>query len=125
MQHTSIKDINLLELKENWEKLKALLKEQFDEEPDLQTIVFLIGVQELGKGRNKYSKREKMELMHIATCKLLSQYGYYELEGLDQDGWPHWKPKEPIPNLTLQQQDRLLKQAAIDYFVEMGLLSEN
>ena len=116
------KDTELLELKEKWDRLKKILAQQFDEEPDLQTIIFLIGVQELGHGYKKYSKREKMELMHIATCKLLSQYGYYRLTGADQDGWPQWEAVEEVPNLNLQQQDRLLKQAVVEYFEEMGLV---
>lgn len=117
-----MKDLDLTELKEKWENVKKKLSDQFDEEPDLQAILFLIGVQELGSGYRKFTKDQKMDLMHIAICKLLSYYGYYELEGLDKDGWPHWKAKEKIPQLTLQQQDILLKQAAIEYFTEIGII---
>ena len=53
--------------------------------------------------------------MHIAVCRLMSQFGYYELEGLDQDGWPHWKLVKKLPPLTLKEQDLLLKQAVIEY----------
>ena len=63
----------------------------------------------------KYSKDEKQDLMHIAVCKLMSQFGYYELEGLDQEGWPHWKLVKKLPPLTLKEQDLLLKQAVIEY----------
>ena len=63
----------------------------------------------------KYSKDEKQDLMHIAVCRLMSQFGYYELEGLDQDGWPHWKLVKKLPPLTLKEQDLLLKQAVIEY----------
>ena len=87
----------------------------YGEEPDLQAILFLIGIQELGKGPMKYSKDEKQDLMHIAVCKLMSQFGYYELEGLDQEGWPHWKLVKKLPPLTLKEQDLLLKQAVIEY----------
>ena len=83
--------IDLQNLKQDWEKLTQSLANTYGEEPDLQTILFLIGIQELGKGPMKYSKDEKQDLMHIAVCRLMSQFGYYELEGLDQDGWPHWK----------------------------------
>ena len=106
----------LQELKSRWEKLTAQLADQFGEAPDLQTVIFLIGVQELGKGPQKFSKDEKQDIMHIATCKLLSQFGYYELEGADQDGWPHWKLIKPLPPLTMKEQDLLLKQAALTYF---------
>jgi hypothetical protein len=117
-----MEDHNLLELKQKWGLLKQKIAEQFEEEPDLQTILFLIGVQELGQGSRKFTKDQKMDLMHIATCRLLSHYGYYELESVDNEGWPHWKQKEKVPFLTVQQQDWLLKEAAVEYFMEMGFL---
>ncbi len=107
--------IDLQNLKQDWEKLTQSLANTYGEEPDLQTILFLIGIQELGKGPMKYSKDEKQDLMHIAVCRLMSQFGYYELEGLDQDGWPHWKLVKKMPPLTLKEQDLLLKQAVIEY----------
>jgi ABC-type hemin transport system ATPase subunit len=103
-------------LKSRWEALMIQLAEQFGVVPDLQAIIFLIGVQELGRGPQKFSKDEKQDLMHIATCKLLSQYEYYELSGTDQEGWPHWKLVKPLPALSLKEQDILLKQAVLDYF---------
>ena len=83
--------IDLQILKNKWQELTVRLAKEYGEEPDLQVVLFLIGVQELGKGPQKFSKDEKQDLMHIAVCRLLSTFGYYELEGLDQEGWPHWK----------------------------------
>jgi hypothetical protein len=112
---------NVEELKKDWEKLVDVLCEKFDADLDLQGIVFLIGVQELGRGVQKFNKDEKQDLMHIATCRLLSMYGYYELEGSDEEGWPHWKLKQQLPKMSLGEQDYLLKQAAIEYFKTVGL----
>lgn len=103
-------------LKGKWDALCKKLGAEFGEEPDLQSILFLIGVQELGRGPQKFSKDEKQDLMHIAVCRLLSTFGYYELIGLDQDGWPHWKLVSKLPPLSLREQDWLLKQAAVEYF---------
>jgi hypothetical protein len=101
-------------------KFKALqqrLATDFDsDEPDIKVILFLIGVQELGKGPKKFSKRQKEELMHIANCRLFSELGFYELEGLDQDGWPHWKLVKPIPSYTLLEQEMLMKSLIVNYF---------
>jgi hypothetical protein len=109
-------------LKEKWEGLSSLLAVQFGEAPDLQTILFLIGVQELGKGPMKYSKDEKQDLMHIAVCRLLSTFGYYQLAGQDENGWPVWEMLKKLPPLTLKEQDLILKQAAIEYFeIEIGI----
>ena len=104
-------------------KFKALqerIAEEFDnEKPDIKVLLFLIGVQELGKGPKKFSKRQKEELMHIATCKLFSLIGFYKLEGLDQDGWPHWNLVKPIPNYTLLEQEMLMKSLIVNYFEEL------
>ena len=97
--------------------LQERIAEEFDnEKPDIKVILFLIGVQELGQGPRKFSKRQKEELMHIANCKLFSKMGFYELEGLDQDGWPHWKLAKTIPNYTLLEQEMVMKSLIIDYF---------
>ena len=108
--------LDLQNLKSKWEELCRKLGEDFGEEPDLQVVLFLIGVQELGKGPLKFSKDEKQDLMHIAVCRLLSTFGYYELVGHDQDGWPHWQLINKLPPLSLREQDLLLKQAAVEYF---------
>lgn len=109
-------------LKTRWENLTNRLADQFGEAPDLQTLLFLIGVQELGKGPMKFSKDEKQDLMHIAVCRLLSTFGYYRLLGQDENGWPSWELQKKLPPLTLREQDLLLKQAAIEYFeIEIGI----
>jgi hypothetical protein len=108
------------EIHAKWKVLQEKIATEFDSDtPDLKVILFLIGVQELGHGPNKYSKRQKEELMHIATCRLLSEMGFYELEGLDQDGWPHWKLIKPIPAYAGMEQELLLKSLAISYFEDI------
>ena len=97
--------------------LQERIATDFDnEKPDLKVLLFLIGVQELGQGPRKFSKRQKEELMHIANCRLFSELGFYELEGLDQDGWPHWKLVKPIPAYTLLEQEMVLKSLMVTYF---------
>lgn len=105
------------EINSKWNALQDRIALEFDnEKPDLKVILFLIGVQELGKGPRKFSKRQKEELMHIANCRLFSELGFYELEGLDQDGWPHWKLVKPIPAYTLLEQEMVLKSLVVTYF---------
>jgi hypothetical protein len=106
-----------LSLAREWAALLSALEKILGKRPkDLNAVLFLIGVQELGKGKHHFSKEEKQDLMHIATCKVLSYGGYYELEGLDEDGWPHWKPIKNLPGLNLNEQERLLKMQVIEYF---------
>lgn len=105
------------EVNQKFKILQERLAADFDTEtPDIKVILFLIGVQELGLGPQKFSKRQKEELMHIATCRLFSEMGFYELEGLDQDGWPHWKLVKPIPAYTLLEQEMLMKSLIVNYF---------
>ena len=83
---------------------------------DLNGVLFLIGVQELGHGTKIFSKEEKQDLMHIGICKVLSLSGYYELQGLDKEGWPHWKLVKKLPHFDLLEQERLLKMHVLEYF---------
>ena len=98
------------------------LRERFGNEPEIADILFLIGVQELGKFDKKFKKDEKVNLIHIAICTLLSPYGYYTFEGRDSDGWPHWKLNEELPPLDAKQQNRLLNEAVIEYFQSNGFI---
>jgi len=105
------------EINKKWTELQEKIAEDFDSElPDMKVMLFLIGVQELGKGPSKFSKRQKEELMHIANCRLFSELGFYELEGVDQDGWPHWKLVKQIPAYTLLEQEMIMRSLMITYF---------
>ena len=109
------------EINLKFSELQIKLATEFDNErPDIKVILFLIGVQELGKGPRKFSKRQKEELMHIANCRLFSEMGFYELEGIDQDGWPHWRRMKPIPNYTMLEQELIIKSLMVSYFQELG-----
>jgi len=106
-----------LELERKWQLLLIKIEQLIGKKPkDLNGVLFLIGVQELGLGRKNFSKEEKQNLMHIAICKVLSYSGYYQLEGLDEDGWPHWVNTKKLPHFDLLEQEILLKTHIIDYF---------
>lgn len=101
-----------------FQKLKGLLEEKFGEGMDVQAILFLIGVNELGSGYQKYKKDEKTDLIHVAVCTLLEPYGYYEFEGRDSENWPHFKLLKELPPLDHAQQQHLIKEAMIEYFIQ-------
>lgn len=106
-----------LEQEKSWASLLMALEKLIGKKPkDLNAVLFLIGVQELGQGRKYFEKEEKQDLMHIGICKVLSLSGYYELEGLDKDGWPHWKLVKKLPHFDLLEQEKLLKMLVIEYF---------
>ncbi len=112
------------QLKQRWEQLTDILSNRFadGETLDLDSIIYLIGVQELGKFKKKFKKDEKVNLMHIAICRLLEPFGYYEFDFFDEDGWPHYKVKELLPSLKAGEQSVLMKTAIVDYFLDNGLI---
>jgi len=107
-------------LKERWEVLVAKLSKQFadGDELDLDGIIYLIGIQELGKPHKSFKKDEKLDLMHIAICKLLEPFGYYDFSHFDEEGWPHYEVVEKLPNLKSGEQSVLMKEAIVDYFLD-------
>ena len=110
----------MIEKSAKWESLVKYVSDQFGggEILDLQAILFLIGINELGQAYRNFNKQEKIDLLHIAICRLLSVYGYYSFSGRDNDGWPHWKTNEKLPHLKAGEQTILLKKAIIIYFEE-------
>lgn len=112
------------QLKSRWEQLVNILSNRFadGEILDLDAIIYLIGVQELGKFKKKFKKDEKVNLMHIAICRVLEPYGYYEFSHFDEEGWPHYNVKEELPPLKAGEQQVLMKEAIVNYFLDNGLI---
>ena len=116
-----IRQNNATSLKDRWDYLIEELTQQFSEGDvlNLDSIIYLIGVQELGQGKRQFKKDEKVNLMHIAICKLLEPYGYYEFDFFDKDGWPHYRILTDLPNLKPGEQTVLMKEAIVNYFDEI------
>ena len=113
---------NSTNLKDQWSYLVKELTQQFSEGDvlNLDGIIYLIGVQELGQGKRLFKKDEKVNLMHVAICKLLEPYGYYEFDFFDKEGWPHYKILTDLPSLKPGEQTVLMKEAIVNYFDGLG-----
>lgn len=109
--------------KMKWYKIVFQLKKQFGKKPDMNGLLFLIGMRELGTAR-ELSKQEKMELFHVATCKLLSYDGYYRFSHTDQDGWPHYDLVKKPSFSDLTSQEMLLRRLVVQYFDENELYED-
>lgn len=98
-----------------WQQILDFFKSKFTdgETPEIDTILFFIGIQEFGIIKN-FSRDDKLNLMHIATCKLLEPYGYYEFSHRDDEGWPHYKRIKKTKSGIDQEQ--LIKEAIVNYF---------
>ena len=109
------------DLQSRWWALEAKMIERFNKKPDIETILFLIGIQEFGGSAEKFTKEQKQDLMHVAVCSLLMQSGYYEIEGYDIDNWPHFKQLKELPVMDMIQQENFLKDHVLLYFEEKGM----
>lgn len=104
------------ELEIEFQRVRSQLEADFGEGLDVKSILFLIGVNELGRGYKDFSKSEKIDLMHVAICTLLEPYGFYTFEGADSEGWPHFILNKKLPALSDREQQELLKRGIINYF---------
>jgi hypothetical protein len=104
------------DLQMRWLELEARLAERFGKKPDMEAILFLIGVQEFGEIRKKFTKEEKQDLMHVAVCSLFAQSGYYELERKDEHGWPHFRQLKSLPAMNAMEQENFMKDHILLYF---------
>lgn len=113
-----------IQLKDRWERLVGLLSARFsDGDPlELDAIIYLVGVQELGQVHRSFKKDEKVNLMHIAICRLLEPFGFYRFDYFDDEGWPHYQVLEELPPLKAGEQTILMKEAIVQYFVEKQLI---
>ena len=109
-------------LEHKWEAVNHRLEERFGKSPDIEAILFLIGVQELNTAQYSFTKEQKEDLMHIAMCTLLSDSGYYEPDYKDEDGWPHFKEVKTPPAMKVAEQEDFLKEHIIRYFEKTGLI---
>ena len=105
-------------LKEKWEDILFRLSSQFadGDKIGVEGVLFLIGVQELGIGYKNFSKEEKQDILHVALCTILEPFGYYNYEGIDDQGWPHFSIVKSLPTLKRGEQTRLMKEGIVLYF---------
>lgn len=109
------------DLQQRWWKLEEKLLKRFNKKPDLEAILFLIGIQEFGQIKEKFTKEQKQDLMHVAICSLLAPSGYYELEKIDEEGWPHFRQLKPMPDMSMPEQENFLKDHILLYFEEFDI----
>ncbi|MBV9988067.1 MAG: hypothetical protein JO301_10330 [Chitinophagaceae bacterium] len=108
------------DLQQRWWTLESKLMERFGKKPDLEAILFLIGMQETGFMEEKISKEQKQDLMHVAMCTVLAPSGFYAAEGRDEDGWPHFAQVKALPEMSLPEQENFIRDHVLLYFDQQG-----
>ena len=109
------------DIQSRWWALEEKLISRFEKKPDMEAILFLIGIQEVGDFQTKFTKEQKQDLMHVAVCSLLSPSGYYELEMVDEEGWPHYRQLKTLPVFNFIEQENFMKDHILLYFENQEL----
>ena len=111
-------------LKDRWDRLVNVLSERFSEAEklDVEGVLYLVGLQELGQIHQKMKKDDNVNLIHIGICTVLEPYGYYRFDFYDEEGWPHFELLEALPNLKPGEQSILVKEALVAYFLKHELI---
>ena len=111
-------------LKERWDRLIHILSERFSEGEalDVEGILYLVGLQELGQVHRKMKKDDNVNLIHIGICTALEPFGYYRFDFFDEEGWPHFELLEELPPLKPGEQSVLMKEALVEYFLKRELI---
>ncbi|NPA43187.1 MAG: hypothetical protein GXO27_04055 [Chlorobi bacterium] len=110
-------------LTRDWTRVQAFIRDTFGtDSPDLPTVLYLIGVQELGRGFENFSRDDKLNLMHIGACTVLEPYGYCRRKTPRPDGWPDFDILKKIPPEGGKEYETLMLRAVADYFKRHGLI---
>ena len=107
----------------DWEKIMEFFRRRFTagETPTLDTVLFLIGVRERQQPPRRFSKDEKINLMHVGLCSLLSFTDYCRRTGSDPEGWPLFSQEKSLPQDD-REREKIIREALIRYFRQNGLI---
>jgi len=99
-----------------WETFLHKVSQHFKVTANTEFLLFMIGIQEHGQGFKTYSKQEKMDLITLARCRLLTQSGFMTQTGVDNDGWPTFSVQKDENELPPSERDKMTKENIMLYF---------
>jgi len=99
-----------------WEIFLHKVSQHFKVTANTEFLLFMIGIQEHGQGFKTYSKQEKMDLITLARCRLLTQSGFMTQTGVDNDGWPTFSVQKDENELPPSERDKMTKENIMLYF---------
>ncbi len=84
-----------------------------------QDLLFYVGIREASLPPQKlYSDVEKQKIIEMATYTILCPARYYELIWVDDQGWPHYRPKTGLPKMTKAEFEVFITPFLLNYFLQ-------
>lgn len=105
-----------VDLNQRWQEFLEQASYHFKVTANQEFLLFMIGMQELGQGFKSYSKQEKMDIINLARCRLLTMSDFLRQTGVDADGWPTFEVLKDENELLPSERDKLLKESMMTYF---------
>ena len=111
------------ELAQRWNELLTWIRERFDRDAGIESVLFLIGIQSRGQGyQPKLSKKAKQDLIMEGTYCVFETLGIYKRVGINDKGHNIWAKNDTVKQaLTLSEQEKLLQVAILTYFNRLDI----
>lgn len=105
-------------LQARWQQLETWICNRFGREhTTLEAILFLIGIQSKGRGYEpELEKEAKQTLILEGAYQVFEAIGLYERVGMEAGGFWVWERTAPLPEMGVEQQEKLLRIAILRYF---------
>jgi hypothetical protein len=107
--------------KKRWHALIERIGARFGREPDIEALLFLIGVHSVGRGYEpELPKERKQSLIMEGSYLAFETLGVYSRAGMEPNGFWIWEKVVDLPAIPIEQQERLLQIGILNYFDEVA-----
>ncbi len=108
-----------------WQRLTAWVEAHFRREPSIEAILFLIGIQARARGYEpKLAKDRKQDLIMEGTYCVFETLDLYRRVGMDAEGFWIWERTRPLPDLSVEDQEKMLRLAILRYFEQTRVVED-
>jgi len=112
-------------LKARWDVLIVRLADRFQRTPDIEALLFLIGIQSVGRGYEpELPKERKQSLIMEGSYLAFETLGVYSRVGMERNGFWIWEKNFDLPKMSVEDQEKLLQIGILNYFDEESLGDE-
>lgn len=105
-----------IDINKEWETLTDKISIQFNTVVNFEFVLFLIGIQYRGCGFKDFSRNEKLDLINLARCLMLSNAGFLKQVEEAAGEWPKFEQNGSMEVLPQGEQNKVIKSEIIKYF---------